>query len=119
MGVDITHYVIVGIKTKFNELEEIFKLKEFDDLEDMFKDIIIKEGDANIGDFTYVSDGMNGEYAILGIIVDKGVEEDGERLGMIDCIKAYNKYRTDVCEKLRKMNISIGEISVYAFTHYS
>jgi hypothetical protein len=118
MGVDVTHYVVVGIKTGFRQLENHLKIDEDRNLEDCF-DEITSEYDAHVGDFAYISDGMNGEYAVLGIIVSKGAEEDGEGLDMTDCIEALNKYKMDVSEKLRLLGITIGKISVYAFTHYS
>lgn len=122
MGVDATDYVIVGIKTKFNEIEKKLNFKEdslgYEELEERFKDIVKDQYKAKIGDFAYISDGMNGEYAVLGVIVDKAELYDGEGMDMVDCLKAYEKYKLKVSENLRKMGITFGEISVYAFTHY-
>ena len=40
MGVEHDHYVIVGIKTGFNELEKLFKIGESEDLEDHLEGVV-------------------------------------------------------------------------------
>ena len=117
MGVNKTDYVVVGIKTKFEELEEYFNLTEVE-LEEQFKDLIVDEMDCEVGDFTYISDGMNGEYAVLGIVVSKSEDENGEGTPMIDCIEMFNEYKLEVTEYLRKMCIPFGKVSIYVFSHY-
>lgn len=113
MGVEQDHYVIVGIKTKFNELEELFKIGENEDLK---LDGVVDQYKAKQGDFAYIEDGMNGQYSVLGKLIRKG--EGWEGIDMVDCLEAYEKYRAEVSEKLRTLGIAIGKVSVFAFTHF-
>jgi hypothetical protein len=74
VGVDSEHYVVVGIKCGYDELEGFFKTKlnlgEYDDVEDHLE-CVESSYDADVGDFAYIADGMNGEYAVLGKVIRK------------------------------------------------
>lgn len=118
MGTEKTDYVIVGIKTKYEEIGKYFNLSEFE-LEEKFKDLIVNEMDCKVGDFTYITDGISGEYAVLGIVVSKSEDYNGEGIEMIDCIEMFNEYKLEVTEYLRKMCIPFGKISIYTFSYYS
>jgi hypothetical protein len=37
---------------------------------------------------------------------------------MTDCLAAYNKYHAEVSEKLRALGVTIGKVSVFAFTYF-
>jgi hypothetical protein len=115
MGVTQEHYVIVGIKTKFKEIEKLFNVKENDDLE--LDGVVDHWHDHKVGDFIYITDGMNGEYDVLGKIIR--YSEGWEGIDMTDCLAVYEKYQAEVSEKLRQLGVSIGKVSVYAFTHFS
>jgi hypothetical protein len=115
MGVTSEHYVIVGIKTKFKEIEKLFNIGEHDDLK--LDGVVDQCHDPEVGDFVYISDGMNGEYDVIGKVIRRGEEFEG--IDMTDCLAVYEKYQAAVSEKLRTLGITIGKVSVFAFTHFS
>lgn len=119
MGVDIRHYVIVGIKISDPDFVKAMGLTEDDSVYDYLEDNedIVNSWDAKKGDFTYIA--MEEGDSILGIVVAKAIEEEGEGLPVVDCMKAYEKYRFEVAEKLRKVGITIGKISTWVFTEYA
>jgi hypothetical protein len=114
MGVEQDHYVIVGIKTKFKKIEELFNVGEDDDLK--LDGVVDQWHDPKAGDFVYITDGMNGKYDVIGKLIQKG--EGWEGLDMTDCLAVYRKHITEVKKKLKALNISLGEVSVFAFTHF-
>jgi hypothetical protein len=110
MGTDIVHYIMVGIKLSDSEYQKF---------EEKINEETIREWDAGVEDFTFIGDGMNGEYAILGIIVALGEEEEGEGLEFTDCLEVFEDYKDEVIEKLVSMGMTAYKVSVFAFTHYS
>jgi hypothetical protein len=121
MGVDWEHYVIVGVKFKYNELEKRLKFKpecdSFVEIDEQFPDSDIKSQwkDLKAGDYVFITDGMNGQYSILGLIVSMGEAYEG--IDMIDCLAAYKQYKTKVSKKLKQIGV-MDPVSVYAFTHF-
>lgn len=115
MGVNHDHYIIVGVKLEYGTLDKMFNVGEFEDLE---LDGVVNQWDAKVGDFVFISDGMNGEYDVVGKIIQKAEGDEFEGLEMIDCMAAFNKHKEEVRKKLFDLKIYLGPVSVFVFTHY-
>jgi hypothetical protein len=92
----------------------LFNVGEYEDPK--LEGVVDQWSDPKIGDFVYITDGMNGEYDVMGKMIRHGEGWDG--LDMTDCLEVYEKYQAEVSEKLRQLGISIGKVSVFAFTHF-
>lgn len=103
MGVNITHYVVFGIRVDFDDV------KDREDLEKYYD---------GFDGITLIADGMNGEYAVLGRIVASGVEEDGG-IPFTKCHLAEDEkleVSGKVCSLLMLKKFEMGDF--YAFSHY-
>jgi hypothetical protein len=106
MGVDARHYVIIG-------LDILEKVKDDYDLQD---EIYYKA--ENMG-LKFVYDGMNGEYAIIGLVVNEGDMYEGMNLtsnqkGGLDIL--FER----VEERLTEILSNLSEpLRLYTFTHWS
>lgn len=113
MGVDQEHYVIVGIKTDYDALEKQFGEE---DTEELAKKLgAVDQWNAEVEDFAYISDGMNGQYAVLGKIVYKG--EGYEGMEMTDCLEVLKEHKREVNKKLKELGIA-EKAGVFVFTHF-
>ena len=119
MGVDITHYVIVGIKTTDEKLHSALKLSKDQNVYDFMDESedVVSSYKAEERDFTYINTDF--DYCVLGIIAAKAEEESGEGIDVVDALKVYKKYKSKATEKLKKLGLSTDKISVYIFTYYS
>jgi hypothetical protein len=105
MGVNARHYVIIG-------LDILEKVKDDYDLQD---EIYYKA--ENMG-LKFVYDGMNGEYAIIGLVVNEGDMYEGMKLtsnqkGGLDILFERAE------ERLREILGNLSEpLRLYTFTHW-
>ena len=111
MGVDMTHYVVLGVKVPFKDIgtEKWDMLEAYED-NGYEKIPTIKDG------LTLVSDGMNGEYAVMGMVLAKGMEEDGLEMTECRCDEALaTVIGHKVCQVL---GVPDRPASIFAFTHF-
>ena len=106
MGVNQTHYVILGIRVPFLERE---------DLED-FHDNEYKSEVTSQGLFTLVADGMDGEYIVMGKVLAKGLEHEGISFTTYEYDEDESKeIGEQVCSIL---GIKFQAATLHAFTHW-
>lgn len=106
MSVETRSYVMIGAKFPFAEY-------------DARRGLLDTLRDADPGDLTIVVDGMNGEYAIVGVMI-AGTTDSGH----FEHVVAVEDWPADRIKALHKQ---IGKlfrgrdfkIRVYVFTHYS
>ncbi|MET1134682.1 hypothetical protein ABWW12_01795 [Bacillus subtilis] len=86
MGVWRSDWVLIGADIGFDQFDED-KYEEYEKFAMM----------DNVGELTYLIDGMRGEYFIVGEVVTKADESAGFRLSEIEVGDIYE----DACEKVR------------------
>jgi len=117
MGTDRTDYVMLAVKFPYETVA--YDEDKYDKYLDLYEDngyrSEIKEHDG----LTMVSDGMSGEYAFVGKVLAKAVEEEGEGLPITDCSIVKNSI-----EMQEKISNIFGvdkahiDIKIWVFTHW-
>jgi hypothetical protein len=91
MGVRNTKFIMYGVETTYDEFLKIVRASGD---EDEFYDNHELEynDDLEIG---WVSDGMGGEYAVFGLVLERFDEDDGDQMpsGVIDLSKVFKEYK--------------------------
>jgi hypothetical protein len=117
MGVARTDYVIYGVNVPFNTVSEDEDQYDewLDEYEDNGYEQEIKRGELGL---TMVSDGMNGDYAIIGFVMAKALQYDG--LPMTDCYREFKENeKTFIKDAIKiKFGIDSQELKVWAFSHF-
>ena len=115
MGTDRTDYIILGVKVSFSHVAE--DDDNYNILLDLYEDNAYQDGITPHDGVNMVSDGMNGEYAVVGRILAKSTYEG---LPMTDCSINYTQFELDLLARvINKITGLIDpEIKVFAFTHW-
>lgn len=106
MGVRNTKYVMYGVEVPFDEYLEVSKARgdgaEYDEYFDKYG--LEYNKDAPYG---FIDDGMSGQYAIFGAVLDRFDDDYGEQMpsGIIDLKKIFKPYRLTI---KRKAEIKAG-----------
>ncbi len=113
MGVERTHYVIVGVRFKYDDVAE---RPDFEELQDEMEDNGYKVEITEKNGLTMVSDGMNGEYVVIGRVLAKAIDSDGLDFTICECCEAS---RQDIMHAVHsRLSPLTGCVQIYAFTHY-
>lgn len=117
MSVNATKYVIYGIKGDFN----MFYPKNESDSESVGAKYLIdvKDNPEN-GDAIFISDGMNGEYSVFGILVDQEGDFDDFNLALSS--NEIDKLDDKFYEVASENKIELGDFynsKLYILTHYT
>lgn len=122
MGTRMTMYVVAGIR--FGDPDDLGDSGQYDDIhENDYKSSFDKDKIA------MVWDGMNGDYAVVGKVLAKGLEEDGG-YGMTRANLPARKLR-ELLEEIRQKHPGIhakyeelkgdkkkARLGVWAFSHW-
>lgn len=118
MGVECNHYQMIGVKLTFKEYQEHIK-KEFNvedsfDIEEPYHDNAFT-GIHHHNGLCIISDGMNGKYACIGVVLKKSdnysMEWDYENKEKIPSKKK-------IAEMIKEQLKIEGKVQLYDFPHY-
>lgn len=109
MGVRQTHYVMLAIKAPMRREDDYEKWEPFED-NGYVEKITEHEG------LTAVSDGMNGNYSMIGIVLAKGLEHEG--IDMTECASPDPRISARIERDAKRLLGVKGCVAVYAFTHF-
>lgn len=126
MGVDITHYVVVGYRFSYKDFKS-FKLYD-DETEDEFYDAYSSgfhdDSIKNPDGIAVIMDGMGGSYVVIGRIIARTFEYEGLPMVEIDTNgndKLFEEISNQINElvKHRGPNVLPEDVQVLVFGHYS
>lgn len=116
MGVDATHYVMIGIRLPYKHFpEEFSESEQYEAMHDNAYNDDFSEG------VSIVTDGMNGKYAVVGRVIEKGVSDHGNGIDMTEIVgKALRnpKLIREIREALGEYAPETIQLSAICFTHY-
>ena len=122
MGVEKTHYIMMGVKLPFNITDRDNLLDDGDyEKYEKYEDNGYEEKITEHCGLTMVSDGMNGKYVFIGKVVKKGLDYDG--FEPTDCLQFSQDemellghlIKSKFEEELKDIDI---KVSVWVFTHW-
>lgn len=112
MSVQSNTYVMVGVKLDYDHFTE----DEFDELE-VYRDSAYN-GICHHNGLCLIEDGMGGEYCLVGRVLAKSIDEDGEGLPITECTVTAG-LRAEVSDLLAQhFGLSEPDVRLWAFTHY-
>lgn len=79
MGSTVNQYLILGVRLDYKEAQRLLTAKhgeQADDVQDAYSDDGYKKEVGHFEGVTFISDGMNGEYAFFGVIKQKSSADD-------------------------------------------
>lgn len=116
MGVVQTHYIIVGLRLPFPDEDED---EDEDEKWSGYSDNGYIDEIGHVKGISIISDGMNGEYFLIGRIISKGVAEHGDGLDLTDCSVTENM-QTSIHFDLTKLGFdcAVSDIKAWALTHF-
>lgn len=119
MSVSIEQYLIWGIQLPYefqNEWET--KHPDYNDFYDTFEKYMEDDG---VDGLFCLCDGMNGEYVILGKIIEKGDYKDGGYIADNKILNLDNLpiNKNSILNKIDKVFGVTGEGSLLLITHYT
>lgn len=126
MGVDATHYLVIGVID--NNRKSVMDF--FNEKSEAYRNIIDKYTDDNYEEkisktksgIHIIADGMDGEYIVVGQIIDKSIE-DGLKITRIP-LNVAGPATDKIMEKIKELDEKIGtsfgklEMSAICFTHF-
>lgn len=123
MGVDATHYVVLGVAiTDEAQVEEFFRINEKHlEFMDGYDDNGYREEiTPNESGIHVIMDGMNGKYVVVGKILTKGIEGGLEFTEVSNIGKQYKKFYQEVLKLDQVLGTKFGrlDVKVIAFTHW-
>lgn len=122
MSTQANHYIIIGKKFTYEEFNELFKEEATKDaFLDSYCDSAFNQLVKNDHGLTLLYDGMNGEYAILGIVLAKtGVHEGFEKvhdLNFTTIDKSLTLHHLTVALQ-GITEVKYDDVRPYVLTHY-
>ena len=122
MSVQSNHYVLWGIKFKYKDPEflKLFNLKDWDEFAQKYDQLIKPyldtafSGIVSFGGLSILDDGMNGEYIIIGYILNKS---DHSRDDLSDYTQPFKSQEEVETVFLDQFNMEV-DIELIAITHY-
>jgi hypothetical protein len=125
MSISQTHYVILGIKYDFDEAKRNLGDEVFDnDIVNNYEDDVYEEKITEKNGLTVVSDGMNGEYFVIGKVLVKASLVDGIEMTSIpiqhsgQVTEQTRKIMRDIEKCFPQLNPDPLDVKIYIFTHW-
>lgn len=127
MSVQTNQYVMVGVqlpfRTKFAQKPEDISEEDWNqedaeyELLDPYMDSAFK-GIHHYNGLCVISDGMNGEYTMIGRVLEKS--EVGQFLDGVFCLSDEQKLIVDITKELIEAQFGIEDpdVKIMFFTHY-
>lgn len=115
MGTEATHYVMAAIKLE--DPHVVWDNEELRAKMDPHEDNGYRDEVTEIDGITVVSDGMNGQYIMIGQVLAKGVAEHGDGLDLTEC-ECKPSQRRKLAKLIQEKFGITGDVKVWAFTHY-
>ena len=122
MGVERTHYIMLGVKFPFNIIDHDNLLDDgYYEKYEVYEDNGYEEEITEHCGLTMVSDGMNGEYIFIGKVIQKKLDHEGFK--PTDCLQ-FSQNEMKLLEHLIKSKFEEEakdmdiKVSVWVFTHW-